>query len=61
MLIQPYLSVRHGNVRVPNLTVINSILFVTKNGCKWRTLHLHFGKWYTGLRLNASLGRRRRY
>lgn len=60
MLIQPYLSVQRGNVRVPNLTVINGILFVTENGCKWRTLHLRFGKWYSGLRLNAALGRRRR-
>ena len=37
MLIQPYLSVQRGNVRVSNLTVINAILFVTENGCKWPT------------------------
>ena len=38
MLIQPYLPVQRGDVRVSNLTVINAILFVTENGCKWPTL-----------------------
>ena len=38
MLIQPYLLVQRGNVRVSNLTVINAILFVTENGCKWSAL-----------------------
>ena len=60
MLIQPYLPVQRGDVRVSNLTVINAILFVTENGCKWRALPPRFGKWRTGLHLNASLGRRRR-
>jgi transposase len=46
MPIQPYLPVQRGNVRVSNLTVINAILFVTENGCKWRALPLRFGKWY---------------
>ena len=46
MPIQTYLPVQRGNVRVSNLTVINAILFVTENGCKWRALPLRFGKWY---------------
>ena len=46
MLIQPYLPVQRGDVRVSNLTVINAILFVTENGCKWRALPPRFGKWY---------------
>lgn len=46
-LIQPYLSVQRGNVRVSNLTVINAILFVAENSCKWRALPPRFGKWHT--------------
>ena len=43
MPIQPFLPVQRGNVRVSNLTVINAILFVTENGCKWRALPPLFG------------------
>ena len=46
-LIQPYLPVQRGNVRVSNLMVINAILFVAENGCKWRALPPRFGKWHT--------------
>lgn len=46
-LIRPYLPVQRGNVRVSNLTVINAILFVAENGCKWRALPERFGKWHT--------------
>ena len=46
-LIDPYLPVQRGNVRVSNLTVINAILFVAENGCKWRALPPRFGKWHT--------------
>ena len=46
-LIQPYLPVQRGNVRVSNLAVINAILFVAENGCKWRALPPRFGKWHT--------------
>tara|TARA_B110000008_G_scaffold184894_1_gene183750 strand:+ start:23 stop:208 length:186 start_codon:yes stop_codon:yes gene_type:complete len=56
MLIQTYLPVQRGDVRVSNFTVINAVLFVAENGCKWP----RFGKWRTGLHPNASLGRRRR-
>jgi transposase len=43
-LIRPYLPVQRGNVRISNLTVINAILFVAENGCKWRALPPQFGK-----------------
>ena len=46
-LIRPYLPVQRGNVRVSNLAVINAILFVAENGCKWRALPPRFGKWHT--------------
>jgi transposase len=46
-LIRPYLPVQRGDVRISNLTVINAILFVAENGCKWRALPPQFGKWHT--------------
>ena len=46
-ILLPYLPVQRGNVRISNLTVINAILYVAENGCKWRALPEHFGKWHT--------------
>ena len=46
-LLHPYLPVQRGNVQVSNLTVINGMLFVAENGCKWRALPERFGKWHT--------------
>ncbi len=46
-LIGAYLPVQRGNVRISNLTVINAILFVAENGCKWRALPPRFGNWHT--------------
>lgn len=40
-------SLRTRSVRVANLSVINAILFVAENGCKWRALPPRFGKWHT--------------
>ena len=37
--------VHRGNVTYDNLKVLNAILYVLENGCKWRysaPLHLHF-------------------
>ena len=34
-------------MRVSDLTVINAILFVAENGCKWWALPPRFGKWHT--------------
>jgi transposase len=44
----PYSSVASsGNVSHKNLTVINAILYVAENGCKWRALPKRFGTWHT--------------
>ena len=46
-------------MRVSNPTVINAILFVAENGCKWQALPLRFGKWhpvYTRMRRWADAG-----
>ena len=46
-LIQPHLPVQRGNVSIPNLQVLNAILYVAEHGCKWRGLPKHFGNWHT--------------
>ena len=45
--IEPLLPVQRGNVRVPSLQVLNAILHVAENGCKWRQLPERFGPWHT--------------
>jgi transposase len=41
------LPVQRGNVRLDNLQVLNAILYVAENGCKWRALPARFGPWHT--------------
>ena len=38
---------QRGNVQVSNLLVLNAILYIAENGCKWRALPKHFGNWNT--------------
>ena len=38
---------QRGNVRLTNLQVLNAILYVTEQGCKWRGLPKRFGNWHT--------------
>ena len=45
--IAPLLPRQCGNVRLDNFDVVNAILFVTANGCKWRALPAHYGPWHT--------------
>ncbi len=35
-LIQPFLPRHRGNVSLSNLQVLNAILYVAEQGCKWR-------------------------
>ena len=46
-LIEPVLPRQRGNVSLPNLTVLNAILYVAERGCKWRGLPKRFGNWHT--------------
>jgi transposase len=41
------LPTQRGNVRLNNLTVLNAILYVAEQGCKWRGLPKRFGNWHT--------------
>ena len=45
--IAAYLPVQRGNVSISNLQVLNAILYVAEQGCKWRGLPRRFGKWHT--------------
>ena len=45
--IRPFLPVQRGNVRIPNIAIINAVLYVLENGCKRRALPERFGKWYS--------------
>ena len=50
--IAKYLPVQRGNVKISNLQLINALLYVMENGCKWRALPEKFGNWHTVVRLN---------
>ena len=45
--IAPLLPKPRGNVSLPNLQVLNAILYVAEHGCKWRGLPPRFGNWHT--------------
>ena len=45
--IAPILPVQRGNVSLSNLQVLNAILYVAEQGCKWRGLPPRFGNWHT--------------
>ena len=45
--IAPMLPVQRGNVSLSNLQVLNAILYVAEQGCKWRGLPPRFGNWHT--------------
>lgn len=46
-LVKDVLPRQRGNVSMPNSQVLNAILYVAENGCKWRALPKHFGNWNT--------------
>jgi len=41
------LPTQRGNVSLTNLSVLNAILYVAEQGCKWRGLPKRFGNWHT--------------
>ena len=45
--IEDCLPVQRGNVTLHNRDVLNAILFVAEQGCKWRGLPIRFGNWHT--------------
>lgn len=45
--IENLLPRQRGNVRLNNLQVLNAILYMAANGCKWRALPKCYGNWHT--------------
>jgi transposase len=45
--IEDCLPCQRGNVSIPNIDVLNAILYVAEHGCKWRGLPRRFGNWHT--------------
>jgi transposase len=45
--IEHLLPKQRGNVAIENLTFFQALHYITKNGCTWRDLPKHFGKWGT--------------
>jgi transposase len=45
--IEHCLPRQRGNVSMQNLQVINAMLYVAEQGCKWRGLPKRFGNWHT--------------
>jgi transposase len=45
--IESCLPTPRGNVTLDNLQVLNAILYVAEQGCKWRGLPTRFGNWHT--------------
>ena len=46
-LIEKHLPKQRGNVKLPNILVLNAILYVAEHGCKWRGLPKKFGPWHS--------------
>lgn len=36
-----------GTINLSHLQVLNAVLYVAENGCKWRALPPRFGNWHT--------------
>ena len=46
-VIEEWLPLQRGNVKIPNIQVLNAILYVAEHGCKWRGLPNRFGNWHS--------------
>ena len=45
--IKPSLPRQRGHVSLSNLPVLNALLYVAEQGCKWRGVPKRFGNWHT--------------
>ena len=45
--MKPYLPRQRGNVLNQNIAIINAILWLAENDCKWAALPKRFGSWHT--------------
>jgi len=57
--LSPLLPVQRGNVKIDNRRLLDALLYIAENGCKWRRLPKEYGNWhtiYTRLRRWADQG-----
>jgi transposase len=45
--IKDSLPIQRGSVKLQNLEVLNAILYVAGQGCRWRGLPFRFGNWHS--------------
>jgi transposase len=45
--IAPLLPKQRGHVKIANLTLLNALIYIGENGCKWRALPEKFGPWHS--------------
>jgi transposase len=45
--IKPLLPKQRGNVKIDNQTLLNALIYICENGCKWRALPEKFGPWHS--------------
>ncbi len=46
-IIEHLLPLQWGNVKIPNVQIINAVLYVAEHGCKWRGLPECYGNWHS--------------
>jgi transposase len=46
-MVKHLLPLQRGNVEIDNFTFLQAVQYISENGCKWRALPSHFGKWNT--------------
>ena len=59
--IKDALPVQRGNVRLSNLQVLNAVLYVAEQGCKWRGVPKRFGGLAYDLYADEPLVQERRF
>lgn len=58
-MLSPLSPVQRGNVKINHRQLLNALLYIAENGCKWRCLPKEYGNWhtiYTRLRRWADKG-----
>ena len=45
--VDPLFPVARGGVKLTNLEILNAVLYLAEQGCKWRALPERFGPWHT--------------
>ena len=46
-MLSPLLPVARGNVKIHNRQLLNALLYIAENACKWRRLPKEYGNWHT--------------